>query len=133
MKIDIVKDTVNHIIHKQTIDIRFSDFTTAQSWDAAKQAQTVEAIRRSIEQCFGNYDAVKEYLTINRLELDLGVFSADQLSSKMPEKLYLELQKILGSSGLNRNVFEEGETGVDSSSSLPVFSAAWLSSLVVFE
>lgn len=107
MKIDIVKSTANHIIHKQTIDIRFGDFTAAHNWDAANQAKIVEAIRRSIELCFEEYDSTKEYLTIDKLELDLGVFTADQLLNQMPEKFYQELQKILNSYRITSNRFEE--------------------------
>ena len=113
-----MKSTVNHIIHKQTIDIRFSNFTNANSWDAAKQAETAEAVRRSIEKCLEGYDSAKEYLTIDKLEFDLGVFSADQLLSKMPEKLYRELQKILNSYRQYPDDFEqvgfaEGESSIN--------------------
>lgn len=90
-----MKSTANHIIHKQTLEVRFRDFTSAQKWDASNQVKTTEAVRKSIEQCFEAYDSAKEYLTIDRLELDLGTFSTGQLLSKMPENLYLELQKIL--------------------------------------
>ena len=104
-----MKSTANHIIHKQTIHIRFGDFTTAHSWDAAKQAETAEAMRKSIEQCFQDYDSTKEYLTIDRLEFDLGEFSTDQLLSKMPEKLYQELQKTLSSYHVEMNNSEDVE------------------------
>jgi hypothetical protein len=108
-----VKSTANHIIHKQTIDIRFPDFTAADKWDAAKQAKIAEAVRRSIELCFEDYDSTTEYLTIDRLEFDLGVFSADQLLNKMPEKFYHELQKILNSYRMNPNDSEEGKIAKD--------------------
>jgi hypothetical protein len=103
----MAKSTANHIIHKQTLDIQFRDFTTLHSWTAANQAKTAEAVRRSIEQCLKNYDAVHEYLTIETLELDLGVFSADQLSNKMPEKLSQQLQKILSTQHVGRNNTED--------------------------
>jgi len=115
MKIDIVKSITNHIIHKQTIDIRFSDFTTAHSWDAVQQAKIAEAVRRSIELCLEEYDSTREYLTIDRLELDLGVFSTDELLNKMPEKFYQELQKILSSYHVSLNDFEEGKIAEDGS------------------
>ncbi|WP_315817951.1 contractile injection system tape measure protein [Paraflavitalea speifideaquila] len=115
-RIDIVKSTANHIIHKQTIDIRFVDFTTMNSWDEAKQARTAEAVRRCLEQCFEGYDSTKEYLTIDRLEFDLGVFSTDQFLSKMSETLHRELHKILNSYSMTPNDFEETETTEEVSS-----------------
>jgi contractile injection system tape measure protein len=117
-----VKGAANHIIHKQTIDIRFTDFTTANSWNATKQTETVEAMRRSIEQCFKVYDYTKEYLTIDKLELDLGVFSADELLNRLPEKIYQELQKILSSYHVNLNDFAGGKV-VEDISSINVWSA----------
>jgi len=111
-----LKDLANHIIHKQTIDIRFADFTTANSWDATKQAETVEALRKSIERCFQDYDSTKEYLTIDKLEFDLGSFSVDQLMSKMPEKFYHELQKILSSYHVNPDDFTKEKIAEDVSS-----------------
>ena len=108
-----MRSTTNHIIHKQTIDIRFNDFTTAHRWDAANQAKTAEAVRMSIEHCFEDYDSIKEYLTIDRLELDLGVFSSDQVISKMPEKLYQELQKILSSYHVGIDDFKDEENTQD--------------------
>lgn len=111
-----MKSKANHIIHKQTLEIRFRDFITAHKWDAANQAKTTEAVRKSIEQCFEAYDSAKDYLTIDRLELDLGAFSTDQLLSKMPEKLYRELQKILSSYHMEPHGFEEAEIIEDVSS-----------------
>src|ERR1700733_12594623 len=93
----MVISTANHRIHKQTLEVRFRDFTVAHNWAAADQAKTVEAVHRSIEQCFREYDFTKAYLTIDRLELDLGAFGSGQLLSAMPEKLSRELQKILSS------------------------------------
>lgn len=104
-----VKSTVNHIIHKQTIELRFPDFTTAHWWDSANQVKTTEAMRKTIEQCFQDYISIDEYLTIDRLELDLGAFSTGQLYSKMPEKLYQELQKILSSYIVEMTHFEDAE------------------------
>lgn len=111
-----MKSTANHIIHKQTLEVRFRDFTTAHKWDAANQTKTAEAVRKSIEQCFEAYDSTKEYLTIDRLELDLGAFSTEQLLSKMPEKLYRELQKILSFCRMDLHDFEEAEIIEDVSS-----------------
>jgi hypothetical protein len=104
----MVKSTANHIIHKQTLDIQFRDFTTLHSWTAANQAKSAEAVRRSIEQCLKNYDAVHEYLTIETLELDLGVFSAGQLSGEMPERLSQQLQKILSAQHAGMDNAENG-------------------------
>jgi hypothetical protein len=101
--------SLNHIIHKQTLDIQFSDFDTAHKWIASTQASTAEAMRRSIEYCFEDYDYTNDYLTIEKLELDLGIFGADELLSKMPGKLYSELQKILRSYHVEMNHFEEAE------------------------
>ena len=66
-------------------------------------------MRKSIEQCFQDYDSINKYLTIERLELDLGTFSTGQLLSKMPEKLYRELQKILSSYHVEMTHFEDAE------------------------
>jgi hypothetical protein len=108
-----VASKVKHIIHKQTIDIRFADFNSAHSWDAAKQAETVEALRTCIEICLEDYDFTKDYLTIDKLELDLGVFSTDQLMNKMPERFHRELQKILSSYHANPNDFTAGKMAKD--------------------
>lgn len=104
-----MQSNANHIIHKQTLDIRFSDFDSAQKWIASTQVKTTEAVRRSIEHCLEDYDYTNEYLTIERLELNLGVFGTDELLSKMPEKLYSELQKILNSYHGEMNHFEDAE------------------------
>src|SRR5665213_2782887 len=109
IQINNVKSTTIHKIHKQTLDIRFRDFTTLHAWTAANQAKTVDAVRKSLEQCLEEYDFAKEYLTIDRLELDLGVFSADQLLTKMPENLYQELQKILSIYHVEMNNTEDTE------------------------
>ena len=100
---------LNHIIHKQTLDIQFSDFDTARTWIAATQANTAEVVRRSIEHCFEDYDYTNDYLTIERLEFNLGTFGTDELLSKMPEKLYSELQNILRSYHVEMNHFEDAE------------------------
>ncbi len=71
------------------------------------QAKTAEAVRKSIEHCLEAYDYTHDYLTIDRLELDLGVFDADELLNEMPEKLNSELQKILSSYPLKMNHFED--------------------------
>src|SRR5688572_11875896 len=101
IQISTVKSTANHRIHRQTIDIRFPDYTTAHKWDPTDQAKIAEGVRKSIERCFEDYDSTKEYLTIDRLEFDLGAFSADQLLDKMPEKFRQELEKILSSYRVN--------------------------------
>ena len=104
-----MKSNATHRIHKQTLDLRFRDFTTLHAWEAYNRSETAEAVRRSIEQCFRDYDSGTEYLTIDKLEFDLGVFNADQLLSKMPEKLYSELQKMLRSYQVERNHVEDAE------------------------
>ncbi len=117
-----MKNKATHIIHKLTLDTRFKDFTTLHSWDAATQAKTSDAVRRSIEQCLEAYGSTKEYLTIDRLEIDLGEFSADQLLSKMPEKLYRELQKTLRSYRMDLNDFEKAEI-IEDVSHINIWSA----------
>ncbi|MEX2512677.1 MAG: contractile injection system tape measure protein [Cyclobacteriaceae bacterium] len=119
-----MKNKAKHIIHKLTLDIRFQDFDTSHKWITATQAKTSEAMRRSIEQCLEDNDYTNDYLTIEKLEFDLGVFATNELLSKMPERLFSELQKILSSFRLDLNDFEETEIIEDVSS-----MSIWLDSV----
>jgi len=89
-----MKNTANHIIHKQTIDIRFGDFDAAHKWMAATQTRTAEAVRSTIENCLKDFDDTTDYWTIDRIDLDLGSFGSDELLTQLPEKLQQELQKL---------------------------------------
>jgi len=93
-----VKNTEKHTIHKLTLDIHFEDLDISQKWISTTQAQTTEAVRRTIERCLGGFNFSTDHVAITRLEFDLGVFGIEELLHKMPETLYRELEKVLSSS-----------------------------------
>lgn len=75
--------------------MQFADFATSERWVSRTQTGTAEAMRRSIEKCLDDFELSKDYLTVRKVEIDLGVFGSDDLLLKMPEMLYRELQKVL--------------------------------------
>lgn len=93
-----MKNREKHTIHKLTLNIHFEDFDISQKWISTKQAEAAEALRRTIERCLGGFDFSQDYVTVTKLEFDLGVFRIEELLHEMPEMLYRELQKVLSSS-----------------------------------
>lgn len=92
---DTVKKTAKHTVHRLTLDIQFADFATSEKWVSKSQMGTAEAMRRSIERCLEDFELSNDYLTVKKVEIDLGVFGSDDLLLKMPEMLYRELEKVL--------------------------------------
>jgi len=103
-----VKNKEKHTIHKLSLDIHFEDFEISQKWISATQAETAEALRRTIERCLGGFEISQDYVTITKLEFDLGVFRIEELLLVMPEMLYRELKKVLTSSQRHKDHSEDG-------------------------
>jgi hypothetical protein len=116
-----VKIREKHTIHKLTLDIHFENFDISQKWISTTQAETAEALRRTIERCLGGFDFSQNYVTITKLEFDLGVFRIEELLPEMPEMLYRELQKVLSSSHRHSDHLEHQVTiGTAGSHPFPV-------------
>ena len=82
-----------HIIQKQVIDITLPNANAALEWEANRRQDFTAIINSQLEKCFDEYDNAGNHLIIEKLEIDLGTFSTDNLQQEMPERLYAELQK----------------------------------------
>ena len=84
-----------HIIQKQVIDITLPNATAALEWEATQRRDFTTSINKQLERCFDDYDKNGDHLIIEKLDLDLGVFTTSDLQEEMPGRLYSKLYKIL--------------------------------------
>ena len=76
-----------HIIQRQVLEISTSDLRQARYWESQTDSLLAEVIAPALERCFGAIVPAGEHLVIERLEIDLGVFSAAQLRRELGERL----------------------------------------------
>jgi hypothetical protein len=84
-----------HIIQKQVIDIILPNATVALEWEATQRRDFATLINKQLERCFDDYDKNGNHLIIERLDIDLGIFTTNDLREEMPGRLYSKLYKIL--------------------------------------
>src|SRR6476620_7417664 len=84
-----------HIIQKQLIDITLPNATVALEWEASKRRDFTALINKQLEKCFDDYDKNGDHLIIEKLDIDLGIFTMDNLQEEVSQRLYSELYKTL--------------------------------------
>lgn len=100
-----------HIIQKEVLDISFPDFEAARNWETNDRQALLHTMHQVIGRCFEEYKTGDDYLIIDRLEVDLGIFEMTALKQEIPERLYAELNKVLGG---NNQHFTNGKPVLES-------------------
>ncbi len=88
---------LRHMIHRQLFELTAQTGTPAWEWDRASADLHRNHLLPVLEACFGEADKKGEHLIIDRLEIDLGVFSgkdafAKEAGERLREKLLIILQ-----------------------------------------
>lgn len=84
-----------HIIQKQVLDITLPNASVAFDWEANKRYDFTTQLHRELEKCFDEYDKEGKHLIIEKLQLDLGIFTFEELNTEMPGRLYAVLSDTL--------------------------------------
>jgi hypothetical protein len=115
-----MSDKKLHIIQKQLIDITLPNATVALEWEASKRRDFTALINKQLEKCFDDYDKNGDHLIIDKLDIDLGIFTMDNLQEEVSQRLYSELYKTLqersketiftGAESIERNYSETSKT-----------------------
>jgi hypothetical protein len=84
-----------HIIQKQLIDITLPNATAALEWEATKRRDFTALINKQLERCFDDYDKNGDHLIIEKLDVDLGVFTMDNLQEEVSRRLYSKIYQTL--------------------------------------
>jgi hypothetical protein len=84
-----------HIIQKQVIDITLPNATAALEWEATQRRDFTTLINKQLERCFDDYDKNGNHLIIEKLDVDLGVFTMDNLQEEASRRLYSKLYETL--------------------------------------
>jgi hypothetical protein len=86
----------NHIIEKELIEISFPGFEAARNWEDNHRQKIVEIIRVVIDRAFSESDEKEKSLVLDKLEVNLGEFTQENMAKLIPDRLYIELTKKLG-------------------------------------
>ena len=84
-----------HIIQKQSIDITLPDIGTALEWESKERDGFTKMVQQQLERCFDEYTRSGDHFIIGKLDVDLGMFSMNNLHEEMPARLYAEMRRIL--------------------------------------
>jgi hypothetical protein len=84
-----------HIIQKQLIDITLPNATAALEWEASKRRDFTALINKQLERCFDDYNKNGDHLVIEKLDIDLGVFTMNNLQEEVSQRLYSKLYNTL--------------------------------------
>ena len=115
-----MSDKKLHIIQKQLIDITLPNATVALEWEASKRRDFTALINTQLERCFDDYDKNGDHLVIEKLDIDLGVFTMNNLKEEVSGRLYSKLYETLqersketiltGTEATERNYAETSKT-----------------------
>lgn len=84
-----------HIVQKQVLTITLPDTKAFLKWEADIRHDFTKRINREMERCFDEYNQDGLHLIIDKLHLDLGTCTPDEVKTELPARLYKELQKQL--------------------------------------
>lgn len=83
-----------HHIKKQVLDFQFSTKPSASEWQKNFAFKYQDELENTLTSVFDLYDD-KNFYQIEKIELDLGEISEEEMISKLRTELYLELEKLL--------------------------------------
>ncbi|WP_343305649.1 contractile injection system tape measure protein [Chitinophaga niabensis] len=90
---------MQHLVQKQVFNISAPSLLLAQQWESRAANMLRHVITPCIEQCFNRFVKEDEVILLNRLEVDLGMLSADisdqQIREKVEAVVAAALQKIV--------------------------------------
>ncbi|HEX5150591.1 MAG TPA: contractile injection system tape measure protein [Parafilimonas sp.] len=90
-----MSNSKKHIIQKQLIDITLPHATAALEWESTKRRDFTALINKQLERCFDDYDKNGDHLVMEKLDVDLGVFTMNNLQEEVSERLYSKLYQRL--------------------------------------
>lgn len=89
---------MQHLVQKQVFNISAPSLLLAQQWESRAANMLRHVITPCIEQCFNRFVKEDEVILLNRLEVDLGMLSADisdqQIRGRVEAAVAAALQKI---------------------------------------
>lgn len=89
---------MQHLVQKQVFNISAPSLLLAQQWESRAANMLRHVITPCIEQCFNRFVKEDEVILLNRLEVDLGMLSADisdqQIRERVESVVAAALQKI---------------------------------------
>ncbi|MEX2566038.1 MAG: contractile injection system tape measure protein [Cyclobacteriaceae bacterium] len=85
--------SVNHIIHKQLIDIKVSDKAEAQRWQDEFSSYFKCAVLQALERACDELCPENEYIRINKLEIDLGMVRKGKLRPELAQRLIMKFKQ----------------------------------------
>lgn len=89
---------MQHLVQKQVFNISAPSLLLAQQWESRAANMLRHVITPCIEQCFNRFVKGDEVILLNRLEVDLGMLSADisdqQIRERVEAVVAAALQKI---------------------------------------
>ena len=96
-----------HIIHRETIELSGSFYQQVQKLESDANRITTSIIHPEIERCFDSLIAGNDHVVIDKIEIDLGVFSPDgferEIKARLQHQLISALNKFLSKRSFVRN------------------------------